>query len=110
MLVIPFSLDDENYSVIMCLDQNAITRVQDHDPAVLVTAKIGKPFEKRRLKEIYVTFVSDTDLAEVLRLQETDDGMAVIHFLCRGLCFRPEMGDNNGPPMSLRHLKGQTIQ
>ncbi len=103
MTVIPFAVNETEYSVYIGLDDQAWERLKAYDPGELVLEKLSQPWINMKLKGVLFGYCSDSDLLECQRIsQQTDDIQAVLKYLSRGWRFEPDAGDHDGPPLSVR--------
>lgn len=102
MIVLPFQIDNERYSVLLALDDEGLQRVKQYDPAELVLDKLGEPWTHLKLKDVLVTYCNAQDLKRVQELSDEGNPQAAYRYLTRGWVFRPDLGDHDNPPTSLK--------
>lgn len=107
MFVIPFQVSETEYSVFVGIDDEGLSRMKEYDPAELVLSKL--PLEKLhlqdlKLKDVLFGYCSESDAQHVMKLMtEANSSRPGLQYLTRGWKFRPEMGDHDGPPLSMRN-------
>jgi hypothetical protein len=106
MITIPFQVSATEYSVYIGLGDDNIERVRQYDPAEVVLSQLGEPFQRLKLKDIVVGYCSEDDfkkVQEIYHAEPTNAGMKkALRYLTRGYKFRPEFGDHDGPPLSIK--------
>lgn len=102
MIILPFQIDAEQYSVLMALDDDGLARIKRYDPAELTVTSLGSPWTSLRLKDVLVTYCNAQDLDHVQRLIALGTPRKALRYLSRGWEFRPDLGDSDDPPISLK--------
>lgn len=102
MTVLPFQINAREYSVIMAFDEEGLGRIRQYDPGELHLYTLGPPWTLLKLKDVIVTYCTASDLDRVLELCRAGDTRAACRWLTRGFKFRPEEGDHDQPPVSLK--------
>ncbi len=110
MIVIPFSVDEFEYTLFIGLQDDSLERMKEYDPAQIEVSKMPAEFRRRKLGHIIVGYMTDADLQHVMRLEKSGNMAEGLKYLTQGFKFRPERGDHDGPPMSLSTNKGEKIQ
>lgn len=100
MFVIPFQVNATEYSIFVALQDDSLARMKEYDPAEVNLNKLG--FEKLKLKDVIIGYATDADFQECMKLANGGDVRILLRRLSRGFLFRPEAGDYDGPPLSLK--------
>lgn len=108
MLVIPFSTDAGSYKLFVILEDDNIERCKRLDPAQIQVPMPG--FERHRLSRIFIGYASPEQKAQILAMVAQGNVGEALKQLSRGFEFRPDLGDYDGPPLSLKPEKGRTQQ
>jgi hypothetical protein len=107
VLMIPFSDEPGTYKLFIVLEDDNIERIHEADPAQISFPVPG--WESERLVLILVGYANAGDRNRVLQYVQENRPMDALKYLSRGFQFRPERGDYDGPPTSLR-AKGERRQ
>lgn len=104
MYVLPFQTTPEEYSIFVLLDDEGIERIKAYDPAQVDVAKTlaGMPVRPgQRLMHIIIGYANQEDMKHVLELFQQGLRAEALKFLSRGFEFRPDLGDHDGPYVTL---------
>lgn len=94
LLVIPFMISDDGYSVMVVLQDENVERIKEHDPVVLDSAEIlAASRVTGRLKEVIITYGDLKDLEVVSEYILRNDLPSALRHVTRGYRFRPDRGD-----------------
>src|SRR5262245_26469555 len=96
MLSIPFRVSETEYILIVALQDTNITRIKKYDPAEIVPAKMGGPWDKLKLREIHISYATKKDELEITQLCREGNARDAIKLLFRGYAFKPNLGDHDG--------------
>jgi len=100
--VIPWQVDATHYSVMIVLQDGNIDRMRAYDPVEIPLSMMGPTFAGLELRDVTVTYATDADLREVERLAQQGEIRDALRYLTRGFRFRPDRGDHDGPPSTLK--------
>lgn len=107
MIVIPFSLNTREYSVFVALDDDGMGRIKQYDPAQVDFATMPPEFRNKRLSKVIVGYATAEDIQHILKLSNEGKMGEGLEYLSRGFAFRPDAGDHDGPPLSLKGHDGE---
>jgi len=107
MIVIPFQLNDREYSVFVMLQDDNLERIRIYDPAEVQINKLGERFQKLKLKDVIIGYGTDDDQRKVLELCGAGQPREALKYLSRGFAFRPDQGDHDFGPLSLKTKPGE---
>ncbi len=103
MIVIPFFVSETEYSIYVGFDDEGIKRLQAYDPGELALQKLSKPWTDMQLRDVLIGYCTAADMEECMQVMRREgDVKVILRHLSRGWRYRPELGDNDGPPSSLR--------
>lgn len=102
MICIPFSLNAKEYNIFVALDDSNLIRVRHYDPAQLDVVSMGPAFRHKRLVKVIIGYADTADVQKITALINDGKPAEALEYLSRGFAFRPDQGDYDGPPMSLR--------
>lgn len=105
MTVLPFQLNAREYSVLIAFDDEGIERIRLYDPGELHLSMLGPPWIHLKLRDVIVTYCNADDLVRANEMCAAGDQKGAYRWLTRGFVFRPDQGDHDGPPVSLRSDK-----
>ncbi len=98
MLILPIETRDHKHdTLIVMLDRDNLARILQNDPAEIPLGKTG-----RRLVNPTVMIAFNDRSPELQRLVQGGDVKAIIEYLQRGFAFRPDKGDHDRGPESLK--------
>jgi len=95
VLLLPFQLNDREYSVFVVLQDDNLSRLREHDPAEVNIGKMGQPWSALKLRDVIIGYASETDTADVYRLCEANRSDEALKYLSRGFAFHPDRGDHD---------------
>jgi len=110
MFVIPFQINQREYSIFIALQHDNLERIAAYDPAEVQMDKIPLKFARLRLKDILIGYSTEDELRQVLQLLEAGQSRDALKLLARGFAFKPNAGDHDGPYLSLKKQPGETKQ
>jgi len=97
MIVIPFQINKSEYSILIALEEENLTRMKKYDPAELSVDKLPSDMRKLKLKTIHLCYATAEDAGQMLLfVKQGEIGKALSH-LARGFEFRPDLGDSDAP-------------
>lgn len=100
MLILPIeSPDHQDDHLIVILNEHSLERMQAADPAEIKLRETGK-----RLVNPTITLCFEKSSPELAKLLHSGNLPRIIAFLRRGWKFRPELGDHDHGPRSLKDL------
>jgi len=108
MLAIPFSDEPGTYYLAILLEDENLDRMKRADPAIFNLPPTPQ-FAHMQLKSVLLGRISPDGKKHLLELIASGDGLAILRYVTRGFEYRPDLGDHDGPPLSLR-TKGETKQ
>lgn len=107
MIVIPFSLNHREYSVFVALDDDGMGRIKQYDPAQVDFSTMPAEFHNKHLSKVIVGYATAADIQYILKLSHEGRMGEGLEYLSRGFAFKPELGDHDGPPLSLKREDGE---
>jgi hypothetical protein len=102
MLVIPFQLNAEEFSVFVVLEDENLERMKANDPAQVNVWKMGEPYARLTLRDVIIASPTAADVATALQMARSGSPAAAMEYLSRGFKFRPDKGDSDLPYTSGR--------
>lgn len=103
VIAIPMQVSDTEYILVVALSSDSLDRVRNYDPCELPLHRMGDPFNRLKCREVHITHYTEEDSLEVLRLVNVEhNSKAAIRLLTRGWKYRPDMGDNDLPPYTMK--------
>lgn len=102
IMTIPLQVNDGEYIIVIALPQSSIDRIKKRDPAEIPVNQMGEPFDHLRLRDVYITYYDEKDDQVIRRKVAEYDIKGALEVLRRGWAYRPELGDNNLPPMNIK--------
>jgi hypothetical protein len=103
VLVIPFAIDARRYSVYVGFDDEGMERLKAYDPGELVLKQLGEPWISRELKDVLIGYCSPADFAKIQEIiAETNNPGEALLYLTRGWKYRPDAGDHDFGPISVK--------
>lgn len=104
MICIPFSINQGRFNVLIVLEQDGIDRIKEHDPAEVNLRAMPEPYRSMTLDEVHITFGTADDIRFIMSQEPGGTGLKeVLKRMTRGWKYRPELGDNDGPPQMPTH-------
>jgi len=110
MMVVPYRTGDSEYAVYVILGRDSLDRIADYDPAVIQLNKLSGPWQRLRLVEIVITWATEAEFKQIIELATANKPREALKLVTRGFRFRPDLGDYDGPPLSVKPDPGQTKQ
>jgi len=103
MMLAPLQINAEEYIIICALQDENLERIKQKDPAQLQIYRLGEPFSKLNLREVHLTHITDKEM-EVIQtmISNGEDVRGFLKKLCSGWKYRPDKGDNDLPPATLK--------
>lgn len=101
ILTIPMKRDedDDSYSLFVILTANNIERITRYDPAEININGFPRDFRRLDLKAINIMYATQDEINEMVA--NPDKVPDLINKLARGWEYRPDLGDHDGPYLSL---------
>ena len=96
MLSIPVRLNETEYVLFIALQDANIERIKQHDPAEVVPEKLGGDWATLTLKQIQITYATESDERTITDLVREGNVRDAIRFMRRGFKYQPTMGDHDG--------------
>jgi hypothetical protein len=101
--VIPFQLDEREYSVFVVLGDDGVERIKAYDPAQLNIWKLPEYWRRLRLRDVLIGYATPADIERMMEMIQRDGNpLEALRFLSRGFEFRPADGDHDGPYLSAK--------
>lgn len=112
MTLLPLQVDARHYVLYIGFDDGEFDRLRAYDPGELYLEKLGEPWTRLELQRIFIGYCNAADLLEVQRLTQPPNPRprAAIQYLMRGWRYRPEVGDHDGPLLSVKVNENETKQ
>ena len=107
MIVIPFSLNAREYSIFVALQDDNVDRMKQYDSAQVDVSAMPPEFRHKRLMKVIVGWATTEDIQHVIALGLDDKGAEALQYLSRGFEFRPDKGDYDGAPLSVKPKTGE---
>lgn len=104
MFLIPFQINEQEYSLFIGLQNENWERIREYDPAEVRLREVvrQKPlFGSLRLRDVIVGYVTDEDINVAMGKFLAGKPQEAMRFLTRGFRYRPEAGDHDGPYLSV---------
>jgi hypothetical protein len=108
MFVVPFAINEKQYSLMVVLQEDNIERIRSNDPAEVAMSKLSERWQSMKLADVIVTYATSEDEQTALKLFAEGKGHEALRFLTRGYAYRPEAGDHDGPALDVFGDKGPT--
>lgn len=102
MMMIPFVVSDDEYSVFVILEKENVERMRDNDPAQINIWKMPDQLRKRRLRDVILASPSSEDVAKAITLVNDGQTQKALTYLSRGFKFKPKEGDSDLPYGAIR--------
>lgn len=102
MMVIPFRINDAQYSLYVILGKDNLERIEQYDPAEVTLNKLGESFASLTVKDVVILYATDAEAEQVVAMCAAGKVREALRMLSRGFRFRPDDGDYDGPYLSLR--------
>jgi len=99
LVVIPFQVSADRYSMFVGLQASNLERIQAYDPAEVAAGDLPPPYDRLRLQDIIIGWVTPEDLTAIEDGVAACDIRGVMQRLTRGYRYRPDRGD--GQPAEL---------
>lgn len=87
--------------VLFIMQHDNVERIKEYDPVELDWQTMPKEYANRLPATIGITFATDEDLAEIMRLLSEGKKNEAFKFSTRGFRFQPERGDHDGGPTKI---------
>lgn len=84
-------------TILIVLDDNAMTRIQDRDPFELATVDLPPPQDTQHVVGVGVVYASADDIAHILELVQQNRPGDAIRYAIRGHKIIKEQGDGLAP-------------
>lgn len=97
MMMIPFQVGADEYSVFVILEAENVRRMAENDPAQINVWKMPDEFTRLKLRDVIISTPSPEDIAEAVLLIRSGKSQQALEFLSRGFKFKPKEGDNDLP-------------
>lgn len=97
MMMIPFRVGGDSYSVFVILEAENVARMKDNDPAQINVWKLPEEFRRLTLRDVIIATPSPEDIAEAILLLRSGKPKNALEMLSRGFAFKPKEGDNDLP-------------
>lgn len=108
MLVIPFSDNPRTYKLFVVLEDDGIERIKEFDPAQIQLPLPG--FNDLVLERLFIGYANEEVKKQILDCVSSNAVGRALALLSSGSRFRPELGDYDGPPLSLKPKEGEAKQ
>lgn len=95
MITIPIQKDSESYDLYIVMGDTSMDRIRNYDPVELVIKKMGPPFDKLKLRVIFLCYASVQELHGLASVSSMDDLKEKLLPLNRGWQYRPDLGDED---------------
>jgi hypothetical protein len=100
MLMLPFPYEGKLKLLIVLEDDN-VQRIKEHDCAEINWAHLGQ-FANLRPSTITIGYANPAEMKQIQQWAQTGNIRDCIKLVTEGFKFRPEMGDHDHGPVSLR--------
>ena len=107
MFVMPFQLNEREFSVFVAIQDDNIERMRVYDPAEFSIAKMGLPWRNLKLKDIIIGYATEADMLHFQKLCQQGKQGEGLQYLSRGWKYRPDQGDNDAPYLSSKVEAGE---
>ena len=102
MLILPFQLSpSETYSLFIGFDDEGIDRLRTYDPGVVQQDQLPPEWSQLKLVEVIVGYYTADDQQHIVSLLQDGHFREALRYLTRGFTYKPELGDHDGPAVSL---------
>lgn len=103
MMVISRVRRNGRVDVVIVLDETSVERIRRYDPAEIQWAQMPLEYSMRTPHTIGVAFATADELAEIVRMSQTDSEWKekALKLLWRGFDFRQDRGDHDFGPIVL---------
>lgn len=98
LLPIPF---DGKIKLLVVLEDDNVQRIKEHDCAEIIWAQLGQ-YAHLRPSSITIAYANSPEMAQIHKWASEGKNAEVIGLLTGGFRFRPEEGDHDFGPISLR--------
>lgn len=95
MVILPFKLNEYEYSIFVVLQDENLDRLKSYDPAEVNVVKMGGAWALLRVREVFIGYATDADLNTVTHLLKNNKIQEALKFLSRGFVYHPALGDND---------------
>jgi hypothetical protein len=103
MMIAPMQINAEEYILIVALQDENLERIKQKDPAQLQIHRLAEPFNKLKLREVHLTYITEKELKIAQNMiLNGEDVRGFLRKLCSGWKYRPDNGDNDLPPATLK--------
>lgn len=106
MMVLPFQVSSTEYSLFVILQDENLDRMRVYDPAEITISKLSSTVSGLDLKDVIIGYATRPEAQEVVRLCVEGKIKEALRMLSRGWRYRPELGDYDGPYLSMRQDDG----
>jgi hypothetical protein len=97
MNIIPYRLNEKEYSIFVALGEDSIERIRAYDPGMFDLEKLPEPWPGLMLRQVLIGYATEADMAHVAKMKlDGADMRECLLFLSRGWQFRPDLGDHDG--------------
>ena len=90
--------------LLIVLEDDNISRIKEHDSAEVKWSQLGA-FCTMKPRIIGISYASAEEVARLHELIGADDVVGALKLLTGGFKFRPELGDHDFGPISLKGSK-----
>lgn len=102
MMMIPFAVSRDEYSVFVILEAENLQRMKDNDPAQVNVWKMPDEYRRMKLRDVIIATPSPEDTAEAILLIRSGKPKDALQLLSRGFQYKPREGDSDLPYQSSR--------
>lgn len=97
MMMIPFKVARDEYSVFVILEDENLKRMKENDPAQLNIWKMPDEYRRMKLRDVIISTPAPEDVAEAVLLIRSGKAGDALKYLSRGFAYKPKEGDNDLP-------------
>lgn len=97
MIAIPLQLDPVHYDLCIVLEDDGLERIKKYDPAEVVLAKLGMPWQALRIRNIVILYANTEEAKALMTAANKPEVVKNLRALSRGWEFRPKDWDNDAP-------------
>lgn len=94
MMTFPLQLTQDEYDLVIILEDENIERLKKYDPAEIVGKNLGS-FAKLKIRNIQICYATPEETMEISNCHTIGEVAKAIRKLGRGFRYRPELGDSD---------------
>lgn len=103
--MLPIPQNENKLSLLIVLEDDNVARIKEHDCAEIHWNQVQRMYPRMTPATIGIAYATPSEMVQIQAFIEKDDVKSAIKLLTVGFKYRPEAGDHDFGPVS---IKGKT--